>query len=54
VVLQWHQKVADRVVDKLADYSPNLKSSMIGRRLESPAELGERLIFNEKLMSLRN
>ncbi len=36
-------KVADRVVDKLADYSPNLKDSIIARRVESPAELGERL-----------
>jgi beta-carotene ketolase (CrtO type) len=36
-------KVADRVIDKLADYAPNLKSSIIARRVESPAELGERL-----------
>lgn len=36
-------KVADRVLDKLADYAPNLKSSIIARRVESPAELGERL-----------
>lgn len=36
-------KVADRVVDKLADYSPNVKNSLIARRVESPAELGERL-----------
>ena len=36
-------KVADRVIDKLADYSPNLKTSIIARRVESPAELGERL-----------
>ncbi|WP_250121481.1 beta-carotene ketolase CrtO [Chroococcidiopsis sp. CCMEE 29] len=36
-------KVADRVVEKLADYSPNLKRSIIARRVESPAELGERL-----------
>lgn len=36
-------KVADRVIDKLADYSPNLKDSIIARRVESPAELGERL-----------
>jgi len=36
-------KVADRVVDKLADYSPNVKNSIIARRVESPAELGERL-----------
>ena len=36
-------KVADRVVDKLAQYSPNVKNSIIARRVESPAELGERL-----------
>lgn len=36
-------KVADRVIDKLADYSPNLKNSIMARRVESPAELGERL-----------
>ncbi|MBV9385642.1 MAG: NAD(P)/FAD-dependent oxidoreductase [Chroococcidiopsidaceae cyanobacterium CP_BM_ER_R8_30] len=37
-----HQ-VADRVLDKLAQYSPNLKHSIIARHVESPAELGERL-----------
>jgi len=36
-------KVADRVIDKLAQYSPNLKHSIIARYVESPAELGERL-----------
>jgi beta-carotene ketolase (CrtO type) len=36
-------KVADRVIDKLADYAPNLKQSIIARHVESPAELGERL-----------
>lgn len=36
-------KVADRVLDKLADYAPNLKQSIIARSVESPAELGERL-----------
>lgn len=36
-------KVADRCVEKLAEYSPNLKHSIIARRVESPAELGERL-----------
>lgn len=36
-------KVADRVLDKLADYAPNLKKAMIAHRVESPAELGERL-----------
>jgi beta-carotene ketolase (CrtO type) len=36
-------KVADRVIDKLADYAPNVKNAVIARRVESPAELGERL-----------
>jgi beta-carotene ketolase (CrtO type) len=36
-------KVADRVIAKLADYSPNLNHSIIARRVESPAELGQRL-----------
>ena len=36
-------KVADRVIDKLAQYAPNVKNSTIARRVESPAELGERL-----------
>lgn len=36
-------KVADRVIDKLAEYAPNVKNSVIARRVESPAELGERL-----------
>jgi len=36
-------KVADRVVDKLANYAPNVKNATIARRVESPAELGERL-----------
>jgi beta-carotene ketolase (CrtO type) len=36
-------KVADRVIDKLAQYAPNIKQSIIARRVESPAELGERL-----------
>lgn len=36
-------QVADRVLAKLADYSPNLKHSIIARRVESPAELGQRL-----------
>ncbi|MDJ0735056.1 MAG: NAD(P)/FAD-dependent oxidoreductase [Nostocaceae cyanobacterium] len=36
-------KVADRVIEKMADYVPNLKKSIIARRVESPAELGERL-----------
>jgi len=36
-------KVADRCIDKLAEYAPNIKNAIIGRRVESPAELGERL-----------
>ncbi|MBE9051750.1 NAD(P)/FAD-dependent oxidoreductase [Nostocales cyanobacterium LEGE 11386] len=36
-------KVADRVINKLADYAPNVKKATIARRVESPAELGERL-----------
>ncbi|PSR18661.1 NAD(P)/FAD-dependent oxidoreductase [filamentous cyanobacterium CCP3] len=36
-------KVADRVIDKLADYTPNLKQSIIARRVESPAELTQRI-----------
>ncbi len=36
-------RVADRVIDKLADYAPNLKQAIMARRVESPAELGERL-----------
>ena len=36
-------KVADRVIDKLADYAPNVKKATIARRVESPAELGARL-----------
>jgi beta-carotene ketolase (CrtO type) len=36
-------QVADNVINKLADYAPNLKNSIMARRVESPAELGERL-----------
>jgi beta-carotene ketolase (CrtO type) len=36
-------KVADHVLDKLADYAPNLKNAVIARSVESPAELGDRL-----------
>ena len=36
-------KVADNVLAKLAQYAPNIKDSIIARRVESPAELGERL-----------
>lgn len=38
-------KVADKVLDKLADYAPNLKNSIIARHVESPAELADRLGF---------
>jgi beta-carotene ketolase (CrtO type) len=37
------ERVADRVIDKLAQYAPNLKNAIIARQVESPAELGERL-----------
>ena len=37
------EQVADRVIDKLAEYAPNVKKATIARRVESPAELGERL-----------
>ena len=36
-------KVADKVIDKLADYAPNVKNATIARAVESPAELGDRL-----------
>ncbi|MEP0918569.1 NAD(P)/FAD-dependent oxidoreductase [Leptolyngbya sp. DQ-M1] len=36
-------QVADRVLDKLADYAPNVKSSILARRIESPPELEERI-----------
>jgi beta-carotene ketolase (CrtO type) len=36
-------QVADRVLAKLADYAPNLSQAVIARRVESPAELGQRL-----------
>ncbi|WP_416670581.1 beta-carotene ketolase CrtO [Egbenema bharatensis] len=36
-------KVADRLIDKLADYAPNVKQSIIARRVESPPELSDRL-----------
>jgi beta-carotene ketolase (CrtO type) len=35
--------VADKVLNKLAQYSPNLKHSIIARHVESPAELAQRL-----------
>ena len=31
------------MLDKLATYAPNLKSAIIARRVESPAEIGQRL-----------
>ncbi|GAB4543628.1 MAG: NAD(P)/FAD-dependent oxidoreductase [Pleurocapsa sp.] len=37
------ERVADKVMDKLAEYAPNVKKSLIARRVESPAELGARL-----------
>ncbi|MBD3882849.1 NAD(P)/FAD-dependent oxidoreductase [Phormidium tenue FACHB-886] len=36
-------QVADRVLDKFADYAPNLKSAIIARHIESPPELEERI-----------
>ena len=36
-------KVADRVLDKLADYAPNVKNAIIARHIESPPELEDRL-----------
>lgn len=36
-------KVADRVLDKLAEYAPNVKNAIIARQVESPAELSDRL-----------
>ncbi|PMB45491.1 beta-carotene ketolase [Fischerella thermalis CCMEE 5201] len=36
-------KVADKVINKLVQYSPNLQHSIIARHVESPAELAERL-----------
>ena len=36
-------KVADNIINKLAEYAPNVKEAIIARRVESPAELGERL-----------
>ncbi|BAZ28561.1 FAD dependent oxidoreductase [Cylindrospermum sp. NIES-4074] len=44
VVLQLlKNKVADKVIAKLAQYSLNLQHSIIAHYVESPAELGERL-----------
>jgi beta-carotene ketolase (CrtO type) len=36
-------QTADNVLKKLGEYAPNLQDSIIARRVESPAELGERL-----------
>jgi beta-carotene ketolase (CrtO type) len=36
-------RVADRVLDKLADYAPNVKSAIIARHIESPPELEQRI-----------
>ena len=36
-------RVADKIIDKLAEYAPNIKDTIIARRVESPAELGARL-----------
>jgi beta-carotene ketolase (CrtO type) len=36
-------KVADRVLDKLAEYAPNVPSAIIARHLESPPELEQRI-----------
>lgn len=36
-------QVADRVLDKLADYAPNVKSAIIARHIESPPELEQRI-----------
>lgn len=40
---QLKNQVADNVINKLGEYAPNIKDSIIARRVESPAELGERL-----------
>ncbi|PSF37248.1 NAD(P)/FAD-dependent oxidoreductase [Aphanothece hegewaldii CCALA 016] len=37
------EQVADRVLEKLAEYAPNIKSAIIARRVESPPELEERV-----------
>lgn len=39
------EEVADRIIDKLAEYAPNVKNSIIARRVESPPELAERTGF---------
>ncbi len=36
-------QTADNVINKLAEYAPNIKDAIIARRVESPAELGARL-----------
>jgi beta-carotene ketolase (CrtO type) len=37
------ERVADRVLDKLAGYAPNLRHSVLARRVESPPEIAQRL-----------
>ncbi|MBD0336238.1 MAG: NAD(P)/FAD-dependent oxidoreductase [Cyanobacteria bacterium Co-bin13] len=36
-------QVADRVIDKLSEYAPNVKDAVIARQVESPADLSDRL-----------
>ncbi|HEY9763440.1 MAG TPA: NAD(P)/FAD-dependent oxidoreductase [Trichocoleus sp.] len=36
-------QVADRVIDKIAEYAPNVKDAVIARQVESPADLSDRL-----------
>jgi beta-carotene ketolase (CrtO type) len=40
---QVKDRVADRVLDKLAEYAPNLKRAIVARQVESPADLAARL-----------
>lgn len=37
------KQVADRVLDKLAEYAPNVNSAIIARHIESPPELEQRI-----------
>jgi beta-carotene ketolase (CrtO type) len=36
-------QVADRVIDKISQYAPNVKDAVIARHIESPADLSDRL-----------
>ncbi|HEY9881944.1 MAG TPA: NAD(P)/FAD-dependent oxidoreductase, partial [Leptolyngbyaceae cyanobacterium] len=36
-------QVADRVINKIAEYAPNVKDAVIARQIESPADLSDRL-----------